>query len=126
VVLDSNQGFTLPREALFLYSGLQPFLIWLLRDRVSVVARLACAIILIFYTSPHRWMIGVNHHTQLLSIEMGSQYFCLSWPVTGILLVSVSQVAKITGVSHTHLAHTYPFLLIYLMSGRNSVPVSPS
>jgi hypothetical protein len=33
-----------------------------------------------------------------------SQTVCLGWPQTMILLISASQVAKITGVSHWHLA----------------------
>jgi hypothetical protein len=34
-----------------------------------------------------------------------SRTTCLHWPWTMILLVSVSQVARITGVSHRHLAY---------------------
>jgi hypothetical protein len=46
-------------------------------------------------------MMGINHHTQLLSVEMRSwKFFCPGWPGTMILLVSVSQAAGITGMSH--------------------------
>jgi hypothetical protein len=50
-------------------------------------------------------MTGVCHHTQLFSIEKGVSKTILSqWPVAVILLISASQVIRITGVSHWHLA----------------------
>jgi hypothetical protein len=44
-------------------------------------------------------------HFALFILEMGVfQTICLSWPLTVILLISASQVARIIGVSHWHLA----------------------
>jgi hypothetical protein len=50
-------------------------------------------------------MTGACHHTQHFSFVMGSwELFCLGWPRTMGLLISVSQVARITGVSCQYLA----------------------
>jgi hypothetical protein len=43
----------------------------------------------------------------LVILEMGvSQTICLGWPLTGILLISASQVARIR-VSHQHLSSSF-------------------
>jgi hypothetical protein len=43
-------------------------------------------------------------------LEMGVlQTICLGWPWTKILLISASQVAKITGMSHWHQAKIVGF-----------------
>jgi hypothetical protein len=39
-----------------------------------------------------------------------SQTICSDWPQTEILLVSASQVARITGMSHWHLAIIFHYL----------------
>jgi hypothetical protein len=45
-----------------------------------------------------------------------SRTICPGWPRTAILLISASWVARITGVSHQHLAHGS-----FLMSGFQSI-----
>jgi hypothetical protein len=46
-------------------------------------------------------MTGVHHHTQLLTIEMGShELFAWDTPRTTILLILASQVVKIRGVGY--------------------------
>jgi hypothetical protein len=55
-------------------------------------------------------MIGVCHHTGL-SVEIRSHsLFCLGWSGTTILLIATSQVARITGMSHSSWPHTLIFL----------------
>jgi hypothetical protein len=45
------------------------------------------------------------------SIELGShKHFLRGWPRIGILLISASQVARITDVSHWCLANFHKFL----------------
>jgi hypothetical protein len=45
-------------------------------------------------------MTGTDHHA-FFSVEIGSQeLFAWGWPQTVILLISASQVASITGMSH--------------------------
>jgi hypothetical protein len=73
----------------------------------------------------------MNHHGQLL-IENGvSRTFCLGWPVTAALLISASQVAGITGVSHQCLALFFYFLkercvvLYAAVSSANALQTSP-
>lgn len=42
-------------------------------------------------------MTDARHHSQLFSVEMGShERFCTGWPETIILLITVSQVVRIT------------------------------
>jgi hypothetical protein len=48
-------------------------------------------------------MISIRPCTQLL-VEIWSQTFCLDWPQTVILLISASQVARITGMNYWWLA----------------------
>jgi hypothetical protein len=44
-------------------------------------------------------------HFALVILEMGvSLTICLGWPLISILLISVSEVARITGVNHQHPA----------------------
>jgi hypothetical protein len=51
-------------------------------------------------------MAGMHHHTQLL-VKMGvSQTPCPVWSLTVILLISASQVGRITDVSHWHMTGT--------------------
>jgi hypothetical protein len=45
-------------------------------------------------------MAGVYHHAQFFSVEMESHKVFFFWP--SILLISVFQVARITGVSYQH------------------------
>jgi hypothetical protein len=45
-------------------------------------------------------------HFALAILEMMSQTICLSWPQTMILLISASQIARITGMSHPCLANS--------------------
>jgi hypothetical protein len=52
-------------------------------------------------------------HFALVILEMGiSWVICPSWPQTTILPISVSQVPKITGVSHQHLTRSIQFFKI--------------
>jgi hypothetical protein len=56
-----------------------------------------------------------THHCVHLLVEMGIlQTLCLVWPPTVILLISTSQVAKITGVSYWCLAT--PSFLCHIFS----------
>jgi hypothetical protein len=49
-------------------------------------------------------MTGVHHYAQLL-LEMGSyECFAQGWPRTTVLPISDSQLARIIGLSHQHLA----------------------
>jgi hypothetical protein len=49
-------------------------------------------------------MTGTCHHAQLLSVEMMFwKLFCIGWPWTLVLRISVFQVATTTVVSHKHL-----------------------
>jgi hypothetical protein len=44
-------------------------------------------------------------HLALVSLEIGvSRTTCLGWPVTSILLISVSLISRITSISHQHHA----------------------
>jgi hypothetical protein len=47
-------------------------------------------------------MTGTGYHAQLFSIEMGSHKLLPFWPENMILLISASQVARITGMGHCH------------------------
>jgi hypothetical protein len=48
-------------------------------------------------------MTDAQHHTQLFSIEMEiHKLFCPGCPGSVILVISASQAAKVTGVSHRH------------------------
>jgi hypothetical protein len=54
-------------------------------------------------------MTGICHNTQVL-LEMGSyKLFCLGWPGTIILPISVSQIARIINMSHQNLAEVLSF-----------------
>jgi hypothetical protein len=55
-------------------------------------------------------MTGMDHHAQLFSIDIGScKLFCLSWPGNAILLISASQIVRMTGVSHWDHLHLLNF-----------------
>jgi TM2 domain-containing membrane protein YozV len=44
-------------------------------------------------------MISVHHH-QFFSTGMGPLKFCLGWPGSAIILISVSYLVGMTGLSH--------------------------
>jgi hypothetical protein len=55
------------------------------------------------YASLVGGITGVHHHAQRLLVEMGGwslETFCKCWPGTVALLISISWIARITGVSH--------------------------
>jgi hypothetical protein len=69
------------------------------------------------YASCVAGVTGICHHTQLLSIEMGScTHFLPRLAVTMILLTSASCVISITGVSHC----TQPRILTSYSLGNES------
>jgi hypothetical protein len=53
-------------------------------------------------------------HFAVIILEMGrvSRTICLGWPQTAVFLISASQVARITGVSHFHLSCCFLFCFI--------------
>jgi hypothetical protein len=58
-------------------------------------------------------MTGMCRHAQL-SVEIGVlQTFCPGWSWTTIFLISISQVAKVTGVSHWCPARRWHFLRLF-------------
>jgi hypothetical protein len=49
----------------------------------------------------HSWMPGIYHCTQIfIGWDEISTTFCPGWPQIMILLISASQVGRITGMSH--------------------------
>jgi hypothetical protein len=71
-------------------------------------------------------MTGAHHHAWLFSIDMGFQLlFCLGWPWTTILLISASQVARITGVSHWCLPHMLNFECLFPRAGNTCDNIFP-
>jgi hypothetical protein len=51
-------------------------------------------------------MIITYYHSQLFCQDGVSQTFCPDWPLTTVLLISVTRVARIAGMSHhTWLTH---------------------
>jgi hypothetical protein len=59
--------------------------------------------VLHFYLGPvshTAGITGVYHHVQLIDSDGVLLTFCPGWPQTAILLISISQVAEITGMSH--------------------------
>jgi hypothetical protein len=55
--------------------------------------------------NPLSWMVGTYHPASFYWLNGALQAFCPVWPVTTILLIFASQVARITGVST--MTHTW-------------------
>jgi hypothetical protein len=57
---------------------------------------------------------GMCHCTQLLVEIRVSRTFCLGWLQTSICWISASQIARITGMNHQHLAHLWNFWMLIM------------
>jgi hypothetical protein len=69
--------------------------------------RLTWTVILLFYASCGSWDDMHVQQCPAFSTEMVShRNFCPDWPGTMILPISVSQVARIIGISHQQLVGT--------------------
>jgi hypothetical protein len=72
------------------------FALVILEIRSCFFPRLAWNMILLFQL-PVTYLTGTYHHAQLFSIEMG--YGNGIWPGTMVLWISISQVARFTGMN---------------------------
>jgi hypothetical protein len=97
-ILSWNQGLAQARQVLHPWAKLQP--LWGLNSRLQ-----ACK------AGP----LLLEPHLQSISLwlfgDQGLVNYLPGWPWATILLISASQVAGITGMSHWHLAQSFIFIL---------------
>jgi hypothetical protein len=108
--------------ALPLEPHLPPLLLWLFWRWVLIFAQAQPGPLSSYFTlSTVAGMPGACHYAQLFSLEMRShkkKFFHPSCLGTLVLLISASQVARITDMSHQHSVFNFTlkkfFILIYL------------
>jgi hypothetical protein len=114
-----TQGLTLARQPLFCFRF---FVLFLLFVELEFELRASCLLgrrsttcysDSSFFCSTGVWTQGLHleslHQSFFVKgfFKRGSQTTCLSWLQTTILLISASLAARITGMSHQHMALCY-------------------
>jgi hypothetical protein len=84
--------------------------------------RMAWTVVLLFYACPHSWEDrSVLPLPAFFHWDGSPNFFVHVWPGTRILLISVSQGARLTGMSHQHLAHVILLLVICIAKSSSNL-----
>jgi hypothetical protein len=105
-----TSGFALAKQALY-YLTTPPvlFALVILELGSRFLLRPSWTVILLFYASWHSWDDRLLPLYPVIGWDGISWALCLGWPQTTILLISVSQIPRITCVNHQCPAYKYPF-----------------